>query len=383
MTAPTLPGLARLLLFALTPVALGPTLARADGPLAIPMTPDRWTLSPDARIVEHRGVAAIEFGKTLMRAEAVLNGLTFTDGTIELDIEPAGSMGPAVGFRRRDAETYESFYVRGVPTCETAPDCLQYAPVVRGALLWDLYPAYQAPAPVNRGQWNRLKLVVAGRRLRVYVNGLRALQVDRLEGDAAAGGLVLQGMGYAANLRVTPNATEDLPRTAAADPTVRDGRTVRQWLASGVATLDPGVEANLAMAPADRAAWTPIEAETGGLVNLSRRHGWPPDRRSLVWLRTTLRAARKAETRAAIGWNDEVWVFVNGRPVFADKNEYQKTELRKKPDGRLSLDNGVLTLPLEAGDNDVVIGVANAFFGWGLMLRLEDAAGVTLATPTR
>ena len=60
-------------------------------------------------------------------------------------------------------------------------------------------------------------------------------------------------------------------------------------------------------------------------------------------------------------------------------NDYLKPELRKKPDGRLSLENGAFTLPLDAGDNDVVVGVANAFFGWGLMLRLDDPAGVTLA----
>ena len=64
-------------------------------------------------------------------------------------------------------------------------------------------------------------------------------------------------------------------------------------------------------------------------------------------------------------------------------NDYLKPELRKKPDGRLSLDNGAFTLPLEAGDNEVVVGVANAFFGWGLMLRLDDAAGVTLAPSSR
>jgi len=44
--------------------------------------------------------------------------------------------------------------------------------------------------------------------------------------------------------------------------------------------------------------------------------------------------------------------------------------------------NGAFTLPLDAGDNDVVVGVANAFFGWGLMLRRDDAAGVTLAPST-
>ena len=52
-------------------------------------------------------------------------------------------------------------------------------------------------------------------------------------------------------------------------------------------------------------------------------------------------------------------------------------------DGRLALENGAFTLPLEAGDNEVVVGVANAFFGWGLMLRLDDVGSVTLAAPSR
>ncbi len=90
-------------------------------------------------------------------------------------------------------------------------------------------------------------------------------------------------------------------------------------------------------------------------MNISRRYGLP-EGRSLVWLRTTVRAAAKSEKRAAIGWNDEVWVFVNGKQVFADVNDYLKPELRKKPDGRLSLENGAFTLPLDAGDNDVVVG---------------------------
>jgi hypothetical protein len=29
------------------------------------------------------------------------------------------------------------------------------------------------------------------------------------------------------------------------------------------------------------------------------------------------------------------------------------------------------------------VGVANAFFGWGLMLRLDDAERATLASPSR
>jgi hypothetical protein len=36
-------------------------------------------------------------------------------------------------------------------------------------------------------------------------------------------------------------------------------------------------------------------------------------------------------------------------------------------------------LPLKAGDNEVAVAVANDFFGWGLILRLDDVKGVQLA----
>jgi hypothetical protein len=42
------------------------------------------------------------------------------------------------------------------------------------------------------------------------------------------------------------------------------------------------------------------------------------------------------------------------------------------------LENGAFTLPLEAGDNEVAVAIANNFFGWGLMLRLADPEGLHL-----
>jgi hypothetical protein len=70
---------------------------------------------------------------------------------------------------------------------------------------------------------------------------------------------------------------------------------------------------------------------------------------------------------------------VNGKLVYADKNLFDSEEARKFPDGRCSLENGAFTLPLEAGDNEVTVALANNFFGWGLMLRLADPEGVHLA----
>jgi len=71
---------------------------------------------------------------------------------------------------------------------------------------------------------------------------------------------------------------------------------------------------------------------------------------------------------------------VNGKLVYADKNLFDSEGSRKAPDGRCSLQNGALTLPLEAGNNEVAVALANNFFGWGLMLRLADPQGVRLQT---
>jgi hypothetical protein len=348
----------------------------------IPFTPDRWTLGEGIKIVEHRGVQAIEIPRLPTRPDAVLKGPAFTDGTIEVDVEGTVGLGPAIGFHRRDRATHELFYLRPNPDCATRPDCVQYAPVTNGVLLWDLFPGWQAPARYVPGRWNHVKLVVSGRRLRAWVNGgAPALDVTRLEGDARDGAVSLQGIGLMANVKVTPGAVEGLDPRPGPDPAAKDARYVRDWMVSVVATLAEGEKPNFATHPPEDCDWTPLPAETGGLVNISRRYGLP-EGRSLVWLRTTIRAAAKGEKHAAIGWNDEVWVFVNGKQVYAGVNEYLKEERRKTPDGRLSLENGAFTLPLDAGDNDVVVAVANAFFGWGLMLRLDDPAGVTLAPAT-
>ena len=58
---------------------------------------------------------------------------------------------------------------------------------------------------------------------------------------------------------------------------------------------------------------------------------------------------------------------------------FEVDDARKYPDARCSLENGSFTLPLEAGDNEVAVAIANNFFGWGLMLRLADPEGVHLA----
>lgn len=360
-----------------------PLTLRAAEPQKIAMTADRWEVKGDVQFLNSDGSnePAGHIVK-VTKGYALLKDFTFRDGTIEFDTQPNGSMGAGVAFRYRDKDTYEDFYLRPRPKCDQAEDCIQYAPNTKGVLLWDVFPQFQAPAPLKDGMaWNHIRMVISGKRMNIYVNGATqpALKIGRLEGDTMEGGIFLQGPGTFANLVITPGATDGLTPEPEPDSTDTDKRLVRNWQLSAWSTLDVGKEPAYSDLPAN--GWSPIEAERAGLVNISRIDGLPTDRntRTLVWLKTTI-VSNKAQTKKVdFGWVREAWVFINGKLVYSDKNMYQPPEGRKKPDGRLSLDNGFFDLPLQAGKNEIAIAVATQFYGWGIKMQVVDLKGITLA----
>jgi hypothetical protein len=354
-------------------LCLGP--AAAAEPFA--MKAEVWTVRGDAEFADYKGYPALKLKQT--SAQAVPNGVVLANGTIEFDVETQGVMGVGIGFRRVDNENYEDFYFRPKPNCATAGDCLQYAPMVHGVLLWDFFPQFQGPAPLHDGAWNHVTLTVARERLSISVNGTLALADAPLEGGIASGGLVLHGPGVFANLTVTP---APIAKPVSAAPK-EDARVVRHWQVSNPSVLAAGREPVLSDMPSMAESWRPIAAETGGMVNLTRLYGKPvsaPDR-ALAWLKTTITTREAGTRKVGIAICREAWVFVNGERVFADKNPYQPPQTRKAPDGRCTPQNASFALPLKAGANDIAVAVANNFYGWGIALRLADDNGLHLVKP--
>jgi hypothetical protein len=227
-------------------------------------------------------------------------------------------------------------------------------------------------------------MVVSGRRMNVFVNDATSptLAVGRLEGDdGMKGGLRLQGPGTFANLVITPDAVDGLSPEPVRDPLDGDRGLVRNWRLSTFSALPNGRDPMYNEMPGASQEWKTICTERNGLVNISRKYGrpLPEPNRAVAWLKTTINADRKQAKKVDIGWTRELWVFVNGKLVYADKNLFEQEGARKFPDARCSLENGTFTLPLEAGDNEVAVAIANKFFGWGLMLRLHDPEEVHLA----
>jgi hypothetical protein len=226
-------------------------------------------------------------------------------------------------------------------------------------------------------------MVISGQRMNVFVNDAASptLEVGRLEGDALKGGLRLQGPGTFANMVITPDAVDGLSPEPAGDPLDGDRGLVRSWRLSSFSALPRGKDPTYAEMPVASREWKTISTERNGLVNLSREYGLPlrDPNRAVAWLKTTIASDKQQTKKLDIGWTREVWAFVNGKLVYADKNFFDQEGARKAPDGRCSLENGAVTVPLEAGDNEVAVAVANNFFGWGLMLRVADPEGIRLS----
>jgi len=355
-------------------------IAQAAEPIPISMTADHWQAKENAEFLRQLG-----FYHGLMRlnsGDAVLKGVMFSDGTIEFDVNTIGRGAPGIAFRQQDEGNFELLYLRPDPSCPAFQACMQYAPQTHGVLLWDLFPQYQTRAPLRENGWNHIKMVVSGRRMNVFVNDALSptLQVGRLEGDAMKGGLRLQGPATFANMVITPDAVDGLSSEPARDPLDGDRGLVRNWRLSAFSALPNGKDSVYNEMPGASQEWKTISTDPNGLVNLSREYGLPvhEPNRALAWLKTTITSDRKQAKKVDIGWTRELWVFVNGKLLYADKNLFDSEDARKAPDGRCSLENGTFTLPLEAGDNEVAVAIANNFFGWGLMLRLADPEGIHL-----
>jgi hypothetical protein len=193
--------------------------------------------------------------------------------------------------------------------------------------------------------------------------------VPRLEADLTGGALGFDGNVIISNLVIRPNQVEGLAAAQGSDITNNDPRYLRNWQVSVPLPVPKGVDYSTDLYPAKETVWESIEAERKGMVSLSRRFGKSSERR-LVWLKTTIQSAAAQRKELALGFSDDVWVFLNGSMVYADKNTYNAF-IRKEPDGRISVDNATVPLALQQGDNELLIGVANNFFGWGLIARLS------------
>jgi hypothetical protein len=309
----------------------------------------------------------------------ILKDFNFTDGIIEYDMEPLDPRFTSCYFRWKDSKENECFYFRtGRAGNPQAIDAIQYAPIINGVNLWDMLFHYQTNADFKKDDWTHVKLVISGKQMRVYVNDtLRpALEVPMLEGNVTSGTLAFDGMVIISNLKIKHDSEEGLAPEAGIDPTSSDPRYLRKWQVSTPPATDKGIDFSDDYVPDAYTKWEDITAERRGLINLTRKFGKTKGRR-IVWLKTTIHSDKAQDKILRFGFSDEVWVRINNNPLYIDKNLYN-TPIAKQPDGRCSIENTSFKVPLKEGDNQLLIGVSNFFYGWGIVARLDNLDGIRI-----
>lgn len=335
----------------------------------VPLVADKWTYQPgQVEFTSEKGAQVMKIspgaGKVLAK------DLDLTNGTIEFDVKPKSI---SFYFRMKDAKETECFYFRmGKPILTTAMDALQYAPYLDGVLMWNIYGHYQSSAAIKKEEWNHVKLVISGSQMRMYVNSWEkpTLEVDKLEANTTHGGIGFEGDMLISNLVVKPHEVEGLSPQPGIDPTHHDPRYIRNWAVSEPITMPKNIDFSYDFLPSPQTSWHVVETERRGLVNLTRKFGKSEQRR-IVWLKVKIESALAQKKKVDFGFANDVWVFLNGKIAYVDKN-LQARPIAKEPDGRLSIENTSFVLPLLKGENELLIGVANDFFGWGVIARMEN-----------
>jgi hypothetical protein len=340
----------------------------------VPLRPENWDFQAGkVTFLEYKGMKAIKLDEK--SGPMYLKDYIFKNGTIEFDVEVNQAYPfPTIYFRKNNENTEHVYLRTGVVNQKNAIDAVQYASIVKGVNMWDLQHEFQSAANMKIGEWNHIKLLVSGKQLRVFVNNPTEpnLEIPCMEGITDEGQIGIEtgfpGQAIFANIVVKPNETEGLSPQAGADITKHDTRYIRNWQVSKPDSLPNGKEINTSMFPKN-ITWDSIAAERRGLVNLSKKFG-NNSKRNYVWLRAKIKSETDQSQLLKLGFSDEVWVFVNQKPVYLDKNDYMRGML-KSPNGRISLDNSAFQIHLQKGENELLIGVANDFYGWGIMARLE------------
>jgi hypothetical protein len=271
-----------------------------------------------------------------------LPGSDFQDGAIDVDIAVKVTMPPGVrwagfggiAFRaKRDGSEYEAFYLR--PKNALAEDqamrnhSVQY--VAEPGFSWyrlrrDWPIVYESYADIRPEAWTHLKIEVAGRKARIFIDGSTkpSLVVDGLKGPNLRGAVALWGFSgeesYFSNVRITP---------AAAAP-VKNGSDVAGAWTVKCNTDAGGFEGSMKLTREGNKVtgnWTGSLGENkpvsgtwrDGYVELSFQGEWPETKNGLGGPVTAYFA----------GWADDT--SAKGRMRVEGRAEGQWTAERKSP----------------------------------------------------
>jgi hypothetical protein len=364
-----------------------PLAARAQSAGPMHLSPDsaHWVFEGRAEVTEFLGRRCL----MLDGGAATAKDLELRDGVIDMEVATSARRGFFGIQFRTDSVSGEYVYLRQHKS--GLPDAMQYTPVLNTGLNWQLYsgPGFTGAVEIPRDRWFHLRLVIAGAQARLYVQDTTrpALEMPDLKSGLQRGQAALVSLTGATcfagvEIRPTPDAAWHRQ-----PPPMPPGTLVRWSLSPVYDALQRDPERPLGAAERKAMHWDAVEAEPPGIVAIYRYHMAPHPRVSfqtdwstrldpqpgtqLIYARTTITADRDEVRKLALGYSDEVSVFLNGRILYRGRS----AQSFRDPGflGIVSADDDAVYLPLRKGPNELVLALSELGGGWGFVARLEDA----------
>jgi len=287
-----------------------------------------------------------------------------------------------------DGANAEEIYLR--PHKSGLPDAMQYTPILNTGRNWQIYngPGFTGAVDIPRDAWLHLRLEVAGAQAKLYVNDLDkpALVMDDLKSGVQKGRVALFtliGATYFSNfeIRTTPDAVWERHL-----PPMPAGTLTRWSLSPSYDALERDLERPLPASESAALRWQDVEAEPPGFVPINRYRESPHPRVSfandfskrlepqpgmkVVYARTTIDSDRDQVKKLALGYSDDVSVFLNGQILFRGRS----AQNFRDPGflGIVNPENDTVYLPLKKGRNELMLAVSELGGGWGFICRLTD-----------
>jgi hypothetical protein len=354
-------------------------------PQAISIPPDspRWLLEGKAEPAEYLGRKCL----FLDGGGATVKDLELGDGVIDVDIAtPAarGFFGPQF---RISGDNAEWVYLRQHKSGQ--PDAMQYTPVLKSGLNWQLYngPGFTGAVDIPKNEWFHMRLEITGAQAKLYVKDMEkpALVMNDLKSGVQKGQIalaVLTGATYFSNFEVRETAAVPWKRDDAPMP----AGTLTKWsLSPAYDALARDPEQPLSPAESKSIRWQDVEAESPGFVVIYRYREAPHLRvtfandfskrlepqagMKVVYARTIIDYPREEVRKLHLGYSDDVSVFLNGKVLYRGRSAQNFRDPAFL--GIVNPENDTVYLPLKKGKNELVLALSELGGGWGFIGRLE------------
>ncbi len=361
----------------------------------IPFEKDRWTIKANSVMLENykgKNSVYIQGGMILLNEEI------FENGIIEFDIYMSERVSfPGLAFRIKDESNYEEIYFRSHHSGH--PDAYQYTPVYNGMSGWQIYHDLYTNdnngligwKPVDEGmgyngildfafdRWMHVKVVVAGTQAEMYFDGAEkpSVFIKELKQGTTAGQLGLKcgaGPTHFANFSFQ-KIDQPVLKSKTNAKTIAPLHIIRQWQVSKAFPEEELVDKKvLKKEDTINLTWQKLEAESGGLTNISKLHKRDKEANT-VWAKLEIDSESDQIKSLDLGYSDRVKVYCNNRIIYSGNNGFRTRDYRYL--GTIGYFDTV-HLPLKKGKNTILVAVSENFGGWALQAKLATTEGLII-----